>query len=364
MNNSLTNRQIAFIIYCTIVGFGIINLPRDVVDVGETGGWVSLVILTLVSIAITYIITYVSYVSEEKGLYEYCEMLIGKFFAYILIIVYAVYFFLFFTMITRIYSETVRITILPKTPPWSIALFFFIVVNYSLKKGLNVIARVCEIYGIINIIGNIFMGVILFTQGKSINLRPAFVKEDILTYIVGAPKLVFIFLGVEMILFIPFNKKNNKNAFKYTTIIVGIIGLLYILISEAVISVVGVETVMLYKASLFNVVRGVDVQYLEIFRRLDGIYIIIWTFNIFCSVSLWGYGVITCINKVFKNSQGGNRVIYITLLAFTVSQIPTSTNDVENLLQYNGYLGYITTFVIPIILLIITKVKKYDKKVL
>lgn len=267
-------------------------------------------------------------------------------------------------MITRIYSETVRITILTKTPSWTIALFFFMVVYYALKNGLNVIARVCEIYGIINIIGNVFMGVILFTQGKSINLRPVFVKEDILTYIVGVPKLVFIFLGVEILLFIPFNKKSNKNVFKYTTTIIGVTGLLYLLVSEAVISVVGADTVMLYKASLFNVVRGVDVRYLEIFRRLDGIYIIIWTFNIFCSVTLWGYGVITCINKVFKNSQGRNRVLYITLLAFIVSQIPGSTNDVENVLKYNGYLGYLTSLVIPSILLIITKVKKYDKRML
>ncbi|QGU94322.1 GerAB/ArcD/ProY family transporter [Clostridium bovifaecis] len=285
-------------------------------------------------------------------------------FSYIFIFVYASYFFIFFAMITRIYSETVRITILTKTPSWTIALFFFMVVYYALKNGLNVIARVCEIYGIINIIGNVFMGVILFTQGKSINLRPVFVKEDILTYIVGVPKLVFIFLGVEILLFIPFNKKSNKNVFKYTTTIIGVTGLLYLLVSEAVISVVGADTVMLYKASLFNVVRGVDVRYLEIFRRLDGIYIIIWTFNIFCSVTLWGYGVITCINKVFKNSQGRNRVLYITLLAFIVSQIPGSTNDVENVLKYNGYLGYLTSLVIPSILLIITKVKKYDKRML
>lgn len=364
MNNSLTNRQIALIIYCTIVGYGIVNIPRDVADAGETGGWISLVILTLVVVLFTYIITYVSYISQEKDLYEYSKMLTGSFFSYIFIFIYSIYFFVFFAMITRIYSETVHITILPKTPPWAIAFLFFIVVQYALKKGIEAIARVCEIYGIINIIGNIFMGIILFTQGNSINLRPAFVKEDILSYTVGIPKLVFIFLGVEMILFIPLNKKSNKNVFKYTTIIVGVTGLLYLLLSEAVISVVGVETVMLYEASLFNVVRGVDVQYLEIFRRLDGIYIIIWTFNMFCSVSLWGYGVITCINKVFKNSQGGNRVIYITLLAFIVSRIPGSTNDVKNILKYNGYLGYLTTFLIPSILLIITKVKKYDKKLL
>lgn len=364
MNNSLTNRQIAFIVYCTIVGFGIVNIPRDAADVGETGGWVSLVILTIIFILNTYLITYIAYVSGEKDLYEYCEMLIGKFFSYVFLIIYAIFFFIPFTMITRIYSETVRITILPKTPSWTMALFFFIVVYYALKKGLNVIARVCEIYGFINIIGNIFMGIILFTQGKSINLRPAFVKEDILRYIIGAPKLLFAFLGVELILFIPLNKKNNKNVFKYTTAIIGLIGILYILVSEAVIAVVGVDAVMLYKASLFNVVRGVDVKYLEIFRRLDGIYVIIWTFNIFCSVSLWGYGVIKCVNKVFKNSQNANKAIYITILAFIVSQIPGSTNDVENILKYNGYLGYITAFIIPTILLIITKVRKYDKKAL
>lgn len=363
MNNSLTNRQIAFIVYCTIVGFGIVNIPSDVADAGETGGWVTIIILTLMFIAVAYAVNYIAYIAEEKDLFEFCKMLAGKFFAYIVLIIYAVYFFVSFTMITRIYSETVRITILPKTPSWTMSLLFFIVVYYALKKGLNVIARVCEMYGIINIIGNIFMGIILFTQGKIINLRPAFVKEDMLTYITGIPKLIFAFLGVEMLLFIPYNKRANKNSFKYTTTIIGLIGGLYILATESVISVVGVDTVMLYKAALFNIVRGVDVPYLEIFRRLDGIYVIIWTFNIFCSVSLWGYGLVTCINKVFKGPQGRDKTIYVIILAFIVSQIPGSTNDVENLLKYNGYLGYLTAFIIPGILLIIMKVKKNDKTV-
>lgn len=363
MNNSLTNRQIAFIVYCTIVGFGVVNIPRDAADAGETGGWVTIIILTLMFIAVAYAVNYIAYIAEEKDLFEFCKMLAGKFFAYIVLIVYAIYFFVSFTMITRIYSETVRITILPKTPSWTMALFFFIVVYYALKKGLNVIARVCEMYGIINIVGNIFMGIILFTQGKIINLRPAFVKEDMLTYITGIPKLIFAFLGVEMLLFIPYNKRTNKNSFKYTTGIIGLIGGLYILAAESVISVVGVDTVMLYKAALFNIVRGVDVPYLEIFRRLDGIYVIIWTFNIFCSVSLWGYGLVTCVNKVFKGPQGRDKTIYVIILAFIVSQIPGSTNDVENLLKYNGYLGYLTAFIIPGILLIIMKVKKNDKTV-
>lgn len=363
MNNSLTNRQIAFIVYCSIVGFGIVNIPRDVVDAGETGGWVTIIILTLIFMAVAYVANYISYVSEGNDLYEYCKIVTGKFFAYIVLIIFTIYFFIPVSMVARIYSETVRITILPKTPSWTIALFLFIVVYYALKKGLIVIARVCETYGIINFIGNIFMGIILFTQGKSINLRPAFVKEDMLTYITGMPKLVFAFLGIEMLFFIPFNKTNNKNSFKYTIGIIGLIGGLYILLAESVISVVGADTVMLYKAALFNIVRGVDVQYLEIFRRLDGIYVIIWTFNIFCSVSLWGYGSVTCVNKFFGSSQSGDKTIYVIILAFIVSQIPGSTNSVENLLKYNGYLGYITAFIIPGILLIIMKVKKNDKTV-
>lgn len=343
MNTPLTNRQIAFVAYCAMAGFGIVNIPRDMVEAGGTGGWIPLAILTVVFMVNVFIISYLGYINPGKTLIEYSEKLIGKFLTSVISIIYTIYFFMFFTFITRIYAETVRMTMLPRTPTWIITFIFFLLLYYSLSKGLNVIVRVCEMYGLINIVGNIFMSIIIFTQGEIINIRPLFVKEDLMMYLSGTSKLVFAFLGVEMLFMLPMSKEKNGKILRYAPTIVGITGAMYILIGESAISVGGIELVTLYKASVFNIIRGLDVSYLEIFRRLDGIYVVVWSLNIICSLSLWGYGVQQCINRIMKTKKNKLIIGLLVLAAYIIAQIPESTNDVEKLLRYNGYLGYITS---------------------
>lgn len=38
MNDSLTNRQIAFVVFGVIVGYGVISLPKNVVETAGSGG--------------------------------------------------------------------------------------------------------------------------------------------------------------------------------------------------------------------------------------------------------------------------------------------------------------------------------------
>ena len=184
-----------------------------------------------------------------------------------------------------------------------------------------------------------------------------------MTYFKGIIKLIFPFLGTEIILFLPISRTSNKNILKYTTVMVGFIGVLYVYIVESTMAVVGVDSVINLKAASFSVLRGVDIYHLEFFRRIDGIYVIFWTMNIFCEICLYGYGAITFTKKIIKNSSHRYTSIIITFIAFIVSITPKKKDQVESIIKYNSYLGIIVCFVIPGILLIITKVKKYDKKI-
>lgn len=363
MNKILTNRQIAFMIYATTIGYGVINIPKTAVEGGGTGGWVSLLIAAIIFMLFTYIITYLQYVYENKTLYEYSGPLVGKLITYIFLIICILYFFTFFSMIARIYAETFRLIFLNKTPVVYICILFYIVVFYALKKGIVIIGRVCEIYAFLNIIGFTFINFLLCTKGTLLNIQPLFVKEDIITYIKGVTKLILPFLGVEIILFLPISRTNNKNIFKYTTLMVGFIGIFYIYIAEATISVVGIDSVVNLSAVSFSVLRGIDIYHLEFFRRIDGAYILFWTMNIFCEVCLWGYGTISFTKKIIKNSKHRYTASIITFISFIAAIIPKTKEQVESVIKYNSYLGIIVSLIIPGILFIVTKVKKYDKQI-
>ncbi len=365
MNEYINNRQIAFIIFGTIVGYGVIGLPKDIAENAGTGGWFSLLIATFIAILFTYIITYLSYIFEKKTICEYSKILTNKYISKLFIMIYVIYFFLIFSMLTRITSEVINRNILQRTPTWVMSLFFLLIVYYTLLKKLKVIARICEIYGLIVIIGSLFLSIVRFYKGQLVNITPLLTSAEILRYLKAITKLVIPFLGIEIITIIPFNRKiNDKNVFKYTTIIVFIIGIMYILEVESCISVMGVESIVHYKDSALATIRRIEMPFLEFFRRLDSIFLVAWIMATYSTVSIFSYGVV-CILSRCSTRIDYNWLVFITMsLGFVATIIPKTVLNVESMLMVAGYLGLITACFIPAILFIIAKIRGYDKNLL
>lgn len=361
MNESITNRQIAFILFGAIVGYGVVNLPNDAAAAAGTGAWIPLIFITAVVVLFTYFIIYIGYNNENQTLFEYSQKLMGKSVGKLITILYIIYFLLVFSILVRSYSEVVTTFFFHKTPPWAISLFFLLVVGYALTKKIKTIARITEIYIFLVLIGYIFIHFLMATQGKVVNIRPILGSEDITTYAKASFKLLFSFLGPEVIMFIPINKKTNKGVIKYPIVSIVLIGLLFIFIVESTISVVGIEDIIYYNASVFKVIKGIDIPYLEIFRRPDGVYIMFWTLSLFCSLCIWSYGVVSLSKKFFKNSSLNIIILSVIAISFILSQFPKTPDEIEKMLSLAGYIGIFTLIVIPTILFIITKVRKNDK---
>lgn len=363
VNNTLTNRQIAFILFGVIVGYGIMGLPTNMAANTGTASWITLLISTVMAVTLTYIITYLGHVYDNKTIYEYSKLLVGKVLSVPAIMIYIIYFFLFFTMEVRLVSEIIRSIILLRTPIWILTLVQLLVVFYSLSKGLLVIARICELYGVIILIFYIFIHTLLFTQGKLINLRPFLGTGDVLLYMKSSLKALIPFLGFEILTVIPISsKKNTKKVYKYTTIMIAIIGLLYVYIVESCISVTGVDSIVYYRNAVLATIRRSDFPWLQFLRRLDGIVIVAWIMSTYCTLTIFSYGAISLTSKFAKKVRFNYIALIILALSFVVSSIPKNIESANKLLDYTGYLGIIPAAVIPVILLIITKVKKYDKK--
>lgn len=363
MNKFLTNRQISVILFSIVVGYTITDLPKGVAEHAGTASWLVLLINTMIFILSIYIITFLQYAYSGKTIYEYGEKLIGKFTTKLLLLLYLIYFFIYFSMFVRGYSETIKGNLLNKTPVSVICIIFFIVLAYALMKGINAIARICEIYVPIIILGYMFVFYALATQGKWVNIRPLFVFYDIMEYLKALPNTISPFLGGEILLFIPIGRRENKNIFKYTMLTMGFIGTLYIYIVESIISVVGTDLLVKVKLPILPILRGIDIYTLEFIRRLDGIYIVFRVMNIFCTICLLGYGIIVIINRLLRNIKYNFSIIVVVFMSFIVSQMPNTMFQSELIIKYNGYLGIVLGLLIPVILFIITKVKRYDKKI-
>ncbi|MTI71623.1 MAG: amino acid permease [Firmicutes bacterium] len=361
MNQSITNRQIAFMIFGVVVGFGILGLPKGIAEEYGTAAWIGILVGTIIAIIFTYIVTYLGYHNEGKTLYEYSEELVGKTITYIFLAFYIVYFFLFFTFVIRMASDVIRLTILINTPTIALCIIFYIVMYYALIKGLRGIARLCEFYGVIIISGYLFIYFILASQGRIINIRPFFGTGEISQYLKLPIATLVPYVGIEIVTFIPLKKDKNRKVFKYTTLMVAFIGLLYMIVVEACISVIGIDDIVHYKDALIATIRRVDVHWLEFFERLDGLFLSLWIMSVFLTVTILGYGTVIFTNKIFKKINYNVLALIILIISLIASQLPKTFDQVQFLIDLSGYIGLGPIIIIPSILLVVMKVKKNNQ---
>jgi spore germination protein len=170
-------------------------------------------------------------------------------------------------------------------------------------------------------------------------------------------------MGMELIGIIPFDRNiNNKKIFKYTIFMIICIGILYILEVEACIAILG-DSVIHYKGALLTAVRSTEISAFQFLRRLDGVVIGIWLMAILCTVTIWTYGATFLMYKYCKKISFNLLSFILIILSFLVSRIPKTIGQVEEFYKYIGYIGFVAGGVIPTILFVMTKIKKYDKKI-
>ncbi|WP_432405206.1 GerAB/ArcD/ProY family transporter [Wukongibacter sp. M2B1] len=363
MNQYVKNRQIAFILFNSIVGYGVMNLPKNTAEKVGTGSWITLLISTAIVIAFTYLLIYLGYTHKNKTIYEYSELLVGKFITSIFMTIYIIYFFIIFSMITRLSCEVIKLSVLIKTPIWILCSLFLLVAYYALVNKLKIIARICEIYGFFIIIAYLIIFFLISTQGSLINVRPLLGSENIGTYFKAISVTTIPFLGIALLVTIPINKKtNNKKIFMYTASIIAFIGILYIFVVESCISVMGVAGIVYYKDSLLATIRRIDISWLQFLSRLDGLFLVAWIMAVSCTIITFAYGTTFLLSKYFKNIHFSVIAFIVMSLAFIMSLIPKTIDNASKILLYISYLGIFTIGVIPMILLIVTKIKKTTLK--
>jgi len=361
MNETLTNKQIAFVVFQVVVGYGIVGLPKKIAEIGGTGGWTTLLISTLIFIVIANMFLYLGHTYKNQTLYEYSEPLVGKYVSKLIVVVYIFYFTLSSSSLIRISSETIKITVFEKTPAIAFIISFYLILYYTIIKRLRVFARLSEIYGIIFIIAILIIQFFMFTSGDYINLRPFIVAEDIPVYLSSIPKVLFSFYGVEIIAIIPLCTKNNKNVFKYVSIMVGFIGFLYIIIVESCISLMGSDNIIHYQDALFVAIRRLDIPYLDFLRRPDGIFIMTWLMSLICTAIGTAYGAVVLLSKLFNKIPFNLITAAYILMSFFICIMPKTFFQIEDLIAFINNFAVMPVFIVPIILSIITKMKNRTK---
>ena len=363
MDNTITNRQMFFILVLTLTSNNVITIAKDMAVSAGTGAWLTLLATSVFFGLVAVVIVSLNNRFHGKTLFEYSAQLITRPGSYILICLYILYFLFITLLLVTQEAKVLKVDFFPKTPLWVFPALSLPVFCYIANKGITTIARLCEFIGIIFICTAVFVHILMLTEGKVNRILPLINPDEIGEYAKATEMAVPAFIPIGMLFAIPFTKKNGNKSKKIAFFSLIAIGLFYILIVISSIMKVGLNDIAHYEDSLIIAIRDTAPRFLEVITRLDILYLTVGFTGLFMGISVLLTAIVEFLCRMFKNVR---RPVIVTIVGIVTFGLYLLTSGIRGYVEFSieseVYFALVFSVVIPFILWVIAAVRKPKRK--
>ncbi|MEA4969969.1 MAG: endospore germination permease [Candidatus Pelethousia sp.] len=360
MQSSVTNRQIFFLLLLILTAYTVISIPKVIAQGMGTGGWLSLMITSLLFAVFAAIIVRLNSAFPGMTLFEYSQRIVGKTISYILVICYIVYLFLFSIYLNLQLTAVLRAAFYPKTPQWAMIVISVIVFGTIVHRGVVSVARFFEVIGTIFVITAVITHIVMLLQGDMREVQPFFRSSKLPDYLLGIKDCLFAFLGIELLTVFPFNGQNTRQSVRTAFLTVLFVGLFYVLVVETCIMMLGMSSAQNYNFALIEAVKQIDNPILE---RFDILFLTVGFAGLVAGVCGVYLALVEYAARLIKKVSRPAIVVgvgaIITALSIASQAVKPAMKAFESALPIAGL---ICAFLIPTILFLIAKVRGLVQK--
>ncbi len=282
-NEKVSPSQLASVIILTMVGTGILTLPRALADEVGTDGWLVILFSGAISMLLLYAMGYIVKKLPGKNYLEILSATLTKPVAYVLVFLFIIYSIVLNSFLIRIFGEVIKMFLLFYTPIEVIMFTMLLTSIYLVRRGIETLGRLAEFMLPIVIILNVPLFLLTLQGTDFSNLLPVF-QTPIKDLVMAIPTALFSFLGYEiMLVFGVFMNKPNK-APRSGIWTIGIVTVFYLFLNAMVLSRFGVQqtTHLIWPTlSLFKTIEfpGLFIENVEV------VVMTMWVFIVFMSVA-------------------------------------------------------------------------------
>jgi spore germination protein len=355
-NDKITSFQLMVLLIATMIGVGILALPRDITEAVGPDGWVLVVLGTFITLILVILMTKVVEKFPQKTFKEIVNSLVGKFLGTIIILGFCIYFIVLTAFEVRSFGEGVKEYLLLHTPIEILIISLLIVSAYSARSGIESIARLSQVI----VPGSIFFAFLamfpILPELDMSHLLPV-LRTPPLKIIKSLPIVLFSFLGTELVLVFSVFVSDVRNITKRVSMSVGIVFLVYLLIVVTTVTRFGLrETSHIIWPGL-EIFRTVDIPGAFI-ENIQIIVIAIWICLVFMTVVAWTLGGSLLISYIFRSREQNYFVLPLMPIIYSISLLPENFPQIRDYM--NAFLksfGIAYIVILPILLWILTLFK-------
>ena len=296
---------------------------------------------------------------------EYMQKILGKAAGSVLAFLYLFYFMYDASRVLRDFGEMLLTFAYPETPLFIANALLMLVIIYTVRKGIEVIARSGELLFMLMFLLSVVGFILIVVSGliDLTNLQPV-LEEGIapVLKVVFTQTLYFPFTEVIVLTMILPYLNNPKRAKLTMFCATGLSGINLILTMLINISVLGVDLTARSQFPLLSTVQSIQVA--DFLERLDVFFMLGLVIGIFFKISILFYGAVIGTASLFK-VQSPSRLAYPLGLIVLFMSMAIAANFQEHIhegLQVVMYVLHMPLLVvIPIILLFVAFLKNRKK---
>ncbi len=357
-NNKISVRQLQILLILDIFGMGITFLPKKMAEFGGQNGWICVILGVVFACLCAWISASLAEKFPEDDFVTYVGKIVSKPLAVIITTGFILKIIFSLSMELRIFSEILKQTILFNTPSYVISICMLLVGAYGAVKGYETRGRIAEILIFVIFIPLFIIFAFVASGSDYTNLMPFFDVNGKGIFLGGIFSL-FTFSGIEFILLAYPYLKNKKTAKKESIKAVVFIGVIMVLITVITISKLGPFDIKNQVWPVLELMNTVELPgaFLE---RQDAIVMSFWIMSVFIIINAGVYFSSLLSKDMIKKGKNIWYVIIISAVVFFISLIPTDISEIIKITDkiYMSF-GAVYIFVIPFLLLIIAKIRKF-----
>lgn len=349
------------LITSTLIGVGVLTLPRTTSSKLYEAGWIAPMIGGVLALFSVWMIAKLSQKFPGQTFIEYSKIVwgsaknprVGKWLSLPWVVGYLAYMYFSTAIVSRIFGEVVVTSVLLDTPLEVIIITMFLLAQILCMHDLEVVARINELLIPLIVIPVLIIAFASFQKAEWDNVFPLYRASGKSLY-EGVYEAVYSYSGHEiMLIFYAFAHENSSKV-KAGLSGIGITIFIYTLIVLAGIVVFGYEELQWVSWPTLELVKTTKVPGL-ILERLESAFLAVWVAAVFTTVANAYYAFVYGLRQLFHKGMVFQRIVAALLFIplFFVALWPQNIVEIFRLSSYLGTLSIVINIGIPTLYLLI-----------
>ncbi|RJX38131.1 spore gernimation protein [Paenibacillus pinisoli] len=353
MKEKLNPFHIALLIYMIQSGVVIFSFPRLMARSFGYNGWAAVLIFTAISSFVIFLISLVYRLGEGKSIFDILEQAIPKFMLYPIYVFLLSLWAILGCMVAKQYVIIFQMIAFPSTHPMFFKALIDVLSFILVIGGVYTISKASTTFFWM-IAWMLFLLFFYFQDFEWARLTPFFFRggTDMMW---GSLDIYAAFLGFELaLLLFPYVEKKGKfmKAVYIGNLITSLTYLTFTFICFGFYSF-GQLTRMKYP--LLELLSFIRLPFVE---RIENLLFSFFLFPALITIVMYIWAAVEVAKRMVPKANAKWHAAVLFVLSFAVSWIPDVIGEVEQWLQYLGYVEASVSLALPLLLIIVLWVKK------